>query len=145
MNRVIATDRNEEAVIWAQAKMGIEGPIGPCHTFSMVDESNEFVAVFIISDISHHAACLHFAARPGAYWLTPTFVNALMSFAFFALGLSRLTAPIRSNNIRSKQVALKYGFVYEGAMRNAFDNGEDCILLGFLKQEFLDHRWFKRG
>ena len=145
MNRIIATDRNEEAVLWARAQMGLEGPVGPCHTFSQVDENDEFVAVFIISDINGHSACLHFAARPNTYWLTPTFGNALMGFVFFMLGLSRLTAPIRQSNTRSIRVALKYGFVYEGALRNAFDNGEDCILLGFLKEEFLNHRWLKRG
>jgi RimJ/RimL family protein N-acetyltransferase len=144
VNRIIAVERNEEAVLWARAQMELEGPVGPCYTFSMVDENDDFVAVFIISDINGHGACIHYSARPGSYWMTPTFINALMRFAFFILGLSRLTAPIRSNNQRSMDVALKYGFVKEGVMRKAFDNGEDCILLGFLKEEFLTHRWFNR-
>lgn len=145
MNRIIAAERNEEAVAWARAQMNLEGPAGPCHTFSMVDENDEFVAVFIISDNNGYSACIHFAAKPNTYWLTRNFGNGLMGFVFFALGLSRLTAPIRASNERSLDVARKYGFVYEGKMRKAFPDGEDCILLSFLKEEFLQHRWMKRG
>lgn len=145
MNRIIGTFRSNEAVLWARAKMGLEGPVGPCHTFSLVDENDEFVAVFIISDNNGHAACIHYAAKEGAYWMTPNFINSLMSFVFFMLNLSRLTAPIRAGNKRSRQVAEKYGFVYEGTMRNAFPDGEDCVLLSFLKDEFVNHRWFNRG
>lgn len=145
MNKIIFTNRNEEAVAWARAQMKLEGPAGPCHTYSMVDENDEFVAVFIISDINGYSACIHFAARPNTYWLTREFGNGLMSFVFFALGLSRLTAPIRASNERSLDVARKYGFVYEGTMRKAFPDGEGCVLLSFLKEEFLEHRWYKRG
>lgn len=145
MNRIIYTARSQEAVSWARAQMELEGPAGPCVTYSMVDENDQFVAVFVISDINETSACLHFAAVPGKYWLTREFGNGLMSYIFFFLNLSRITAPIRSNNTRSLQVALKYGFVHEGTLRKAFTNGEDCILLGFLKEEFLNHRWLKRG
>lgn len=144
MNRIITTQRSEEAVLWARAKMNLEGPVGPCYTYSMVDENNEFVAVFIISDINGNCGCLHFAAKPNTYWLTREFGNGLMAFIFFFLNLSRLTAPIRASNKRSLAVATKYGFVHEGTMRKAFPDGEDCILLGFLKEEFLAHRWMMR-
>lgn len=130
----------QEAVNWARAQMNIEGPVGPCVAWSMLDDKG-FVAVLILSDISSNSACFHFAARPGARWLTKTFANSVMGLAFDQMRLSRLTGPIRGSNLRAQQVALKWGFKQEGVLRKAFPNGEDCVLMGFLKEEWKCHKW----
>ena len=146
MNRIIGMNRKQEALVWARSRMNLEGPTPTtaCATWSMVDPEENFIAVFVLSDINSHSACMHFAAKPGARWLIPAFVNGVMSFAFFELGLERITGPIRQKNIRSRQVAEKYGFTLEGTMRKAFPDGENCCLYSFLKDDFIAHRWFDR-
>jgi RimJ/RimL family protein N-acetyltransferase len=144
VNQIIGMDRKSEAVHWARSRMNLEGPTpGNAYaTWSMVDPENNFLAVFVLSDINSHSACMHFAAKPGVRWLTPAFVNGVMYLAFFELGVERLTGPIRERNTRSRQVAEKYGFTLEGIMRKAFPDGEGCCIYSFLKEEYMQHRWF---
>ena len=139
---IIGMDRNEEAVAWARQQMKLEGPTGPCATYSMINNDGSFRAVFVLSDINSNSACMHFAAQPGKRWLTPTFVNGVMALAFLVLGVQRLTGPIREHNLQSRAVAEKYGFTLEGIMRKAFPDGEGCCIYSFLKEEFMQHRWF---
>lgn len=147
MNQIIGMNRKQEALVWARSRMNLEGPTPStaCATWSMVDPETNFLAVFVLSDINSHSACMHFAAKPGVRWLTPTFVNGVMRFAFFELGLERITGPIREGNVRSRQVAEKYGFTLEGTMRKAFPDGEGCCLYSFLKEDFVAHRWFAKS
>lgn len=144
MNQIIGMRRKQEALVWARSRMNLEGPTQgtACATWSMVDPEENFIAVFILSDINSHSACMHFAAKPGARWLTPAFGNGIMYLAFFELGLERITGPIRASNTRSRRVAEKYGFTLEGTLRKAFPDGEDCCIYGILKEEYMQHRWF---
>ena len=138
--QIIGRYLEEEAIRWARAQMNLEGPVGNCIAWSMADEDG-FIAVFVLSDINAVSACLHFAARPGARWLTKEFARGIMGLAFDDLHLSRLTGPIRGSNLRAQQVAGKWGFRYEGALRKAFPNGDDCVLMGLLRQEWKSHKW----
>lgn len=144
MNQIIGMKRKQEALVWARARMGLEGPTPgtACATWSMVDPEDNFIAVFILSDINSHSACMHFVGKPGARWLTPEFGNGVMYLAFFELELERLTGPIRESNMRSRRVAEKYGFTLEGILRKAFPDGEGCCIYSFLKEEYMQHRWF---
>ena len=37
----------QEAVDWARSRMSLEGPVGPCLAYSMVDAHGDFVAVVV--------------------------------------------------------------------------------------------------
>ena len=140
---IIGTHRKEEALAWARARMQLEGPCGPCLTFSKVNDKEEFVAVFVFSDINVHSACIHYAAVPGRHGFSKEFVSQAFFFAFGELQLSRLTGPIRSSNALALDVALKFGFTLEGRLRKAFSDGDDCCVLGYLIEDYIEHRWLK--
>ena len=140
---IIGTHRKEEALAWARARMQLEGPCGPCLTFSKVNEKEEFVAVFVFSDINTYSACIHYAAVLGRHGFSREFISQAFFFAFGELQLSRLTGPTRGSNTVALKIAPKFGFTLEGNMRKAFPNGDDCYIFGFLLEDYLQHRWLK--
>ena len=140
---IIGTKRREEALAWARARMGLEGPCGPCFTFSKVNDKGEFVAVFVFSDMNTYSACIHYAAVPGRHGFSKEFVSQAFFFAFGEIGLSRLTGPTRGSNATALKIAPKFGFTLEGVMRKAFPDGDDCYLFGYLIEDYLQHRWLK--
>ena len=140
---IIGNDRKDEALTWARSRMGLEGPCGPCLTFSRVDKDNNFCAVFVFSDLNEYSACIHYAGRPGGHGFAPDFVAAAFDYAFITLGLSRLTGPTRGSNQLALRIAPKFGFTHEGVMRKAFVDGDDCHIFGFLREDYLNHKWRK--
>lgn len=64
----------------------------------------------------------------------------LMEFGFQVLGLDRIQASVITNNPRSRKVAERVGFRYEGARRRRyFRDGEwfDEEVFGILREEWL--------
>jgi len=140
---IIGTKRSDEALAWARARMGLEGPCGPCLTFSKVNDKDEFSAVFVLSDVNMYSAFIHYAAVPGRHGFSREFVSRAFFFAFGEMGLSRLTGPTRGSNPTALKIAPKFGFTLEGVMRKAFPDGDDCYLFGYLIEDYLQHRWLK--
>jgi RimJ/RimL family protein N-acetyltransferase len=140
---IIGIERKEEAVKWARSRMGLEGPCGPCITFSKTNAEHEFQAVFVFSDMNEYSACIHYAAQPGGHGFSPDFVATAFDFAFITLNLSRLTGPTRGSNKLALRIAPKFGFVQEGILRKAFPDGDDCYIFGFLREDYLKHHWRK--
>jgi len=66
-------------------------------------------------------------------------LNAIIRFAFDALGYRKLTATVTAGNIASKRLLLKSGFSQEGVIRqNYYLNGEwrDDWVFGLLAEEY---------
>jgi len=138
---IIGNDRKEEALRWARSRMGLEGPCGPCLTFSRVDKNNNFCAVFVFSDLNEYSACIHYAGRTGGHGFAPDFVASTFDYAFITLGLSRLTGPTRGSNSLALRIAPKFGFIHEGVLRKAFVDGDDCHIFGFLRDVEIGPSW----
>ena len=65
----------------------------------------------------------------------------VFAYAFDVLNVSRLTGPIRGSNARAQKIAEKFGFTLEGILRKSFPDGDDCVVYGFLKEEWKRHHW----
>ena len=82
------------------------------------------------------------------YVLNPAFWNQgimteagkeVLRFAFQDYGVHRMELEHLENNLASKKVALKLGFVYEGTKRKAYKfegDYKDLICYGLLEEEF---------
>lgn len=67
----------------------------------------------------------------------------LIDLAFDQLRLHRLTSYYRADNLASKQLTEKLGFVTEGYLRNAwYSRGQhfDVTIIGILKEEWINTR-----
>lgn len=68
-------------------------------------------------------------------------VYLLMKYAFFELGLERVSATVLEENIASKKSLEKLGYIQEGFLRNAvFKEGkfQSLIAYSMLKSEFYE-------
>lgn len=146
--RYIGTAREDEAVAWAKARLGVEHPTSFCRAVSAVDEAdNQFALVVLFTNFTETSADVHVAARPGAAWATPRAAREMFSgvcnFAFLHFKLRRLTGLVRSRNRAAIQFATHTGFKLEGIMRHAFADDDLCIY-GLLRDGFRSHRWADR-
>lgn len=66
-------------------------------------------------------------------------VTRLIAYGFKHLNLNRILIRVSSENLKSKQVAQRLGFTYEGTLRNDFFQNNrflDMEIYGLLKAEF---------
>ena len=86
------------------------------------------------------------------YWLGQRFtgrglmsraVTAMLSYCFDALKLNRVALGADVNNIRSRALAERLGFVYEGIRRNAWFLGNEWIDLAYYAM--LKSDWQKQS
>jgi RimJ/RimL family protein N-acetyltransferase len=136
-------ERNDEAVAWAKAVIGIDGPEGDVFTVSLVDDEDKFLAVTVFSAYTGLNVDMHIAARPKSHWLSRSFFNASFEVPFTMLQVPRVTGLIRAENLKAQRFVSRLGFQFEGRMRKAFPDGGDLILYGLLREEYLKHPWSK--
>lgn len=144
--KYIGTERESEALEWAEKVLGLDGPKGFARALSAVDSEGNFCLVIVYSNFTETNVDIHTAAAPGARWATPRagveMFRAAFSFAFEHMGVERVTGLVRSDNTAARRFDEHLGFKLEGVMRRAFKDADLCIY-GFLKDEFYSHPWYK--
>lgn len=142
--KFIGFEREDEAIQWAKARIGIDGPVGFCRALSAVDAANDLAFVVVLSNFTPRNIDMHIAAVDGAKWASPKeglkLFNEVFHYALDKLGAVRVTGLIKSNNELARNFVEHLGFKLEGIMRQAFDDDDLCIY-GFLKEDFENHRW----
>ena len=78
------------------------------------------------------------AGKPG--WLTRRSIRVLLYYPFEDCGCFRVTCLVARGNKRSRDVAERLGFKFEGTARRVFSphKSGDCMIYGLLKSE---NRW----
>ncbi len=104
-------------------------------------KSGDLIAGVIYNNFDGANACVHIGAVDGCRWLTPEFLFAAFDYPFNQLGLRRLTAPVHSNNKRSREFAENLGFTRDGTLKHYYADG-DLHLYGLLRANcrFLEIR-----
>lgn len=143
--KILRFERADEAVAWAKKIIGIDGLTGNVAAISLVDDNNEFVAVTVFSAWTSTNIDMHIAARPKSHWLSRSYFNASFELPFKVLEVPRVTGLIRAENLNAQRFVSRLGFIYEGRMRKAFPDGEDLVLYGLLREEYLKHPWSKNA
>lgn len=142
--KFIGFDREDEAIIWAKEKMGIEGPVGFCRAMSIVDDNNRFALVVVMSNFSPRNIDMHQSMVNQGKGFGPKVIvemfNRLFHYAFDELKAVRVTGLVKSKNTLARRFDEHLGFKLEGIMKQAFEDDDLCIY-GFLKDDFLNHRW----
>jgi hypothetical protein len=141
--KILRFERNNEAVAWAKNVIGISGMAADATTVSLVDDNDQFLAVTVFSSYTGNNMDMHIAARPKSRWLSRGFFHASFELPFMVLEVPRVTGLIRAKNLNAQRFGSRLGFQYEGRMRKAFSDGEDLVLYGLLREEYLKHPWSK--
>jgi RimJ/RimL family protein N-acetyltransferase len=141
--KILRFERNDEAVAWAKKTIGVDGLSGDVTSVSLVDDNDEFLAVTVFSSYTRTNIDMHIAARPKSNWVSRGYFHAVFELPFLVLEVPRITGLIRAQNLRAQRFVSRLGFQYEGRMRKAFPDGEDLVIYGLLREEYLKHSWSK--
>jgi RimJ/RimL family protein N-acetyltransferase len=143
--KFIGFEREDEAVVWAKERMGIDGPTGFARAVSAVDDCGNFVLVIVMSNFSSRNIDVHQATQPNGQGLVPKeglrMFNHVFNYIFNDLGAARVTGLVRAKNKLARRFDEHLGFKLEGIMREAFEDDDLCVY-GFLKSDFEGHRWY---
>lgn len=63
------------------------------------------------------------------------FIKACFRYVFEQLGCRRFVVRVDDSNTQAKEFDLKLGFIHEGTLREAADDGGDVLVLGMLRRE----------
>lgn len=68
-------------------------------------------------------------------WASRGTIRAILHYPFCQLKVPRVTAMVAENNMRSRRMLERLGFVTEGYVRHCLDNGESMLVTGILRAE----------
>lgn len=139
MRRVIL-DQRDRCAEWARQRIAHVPSWGEwCEAIGLEDDG-ELLAVVVYNLYSGADIAMHIAAVPGRRWMTREFLRVAFRYPFVQLGCRRVSGYVPASNADALRFDLHLGFVREGVMREALENGEDVIVLGMLERE---GRWHK--
>jgi RimJ/RimL family protein N-acetyltransferase len=105
-----------------------------------IEEDGELIAGVVYNMYTGPSISMHVAAVPGKRWLTREFLFRFFAYPFIQLRCRRVTGLVREDNLAAQQFDEHIGFVREGLLRNACDDGQNMILYGMLREEC---RWLE--
>ena len=139
MRRVILNERDRCAE-WARQRIAHVPSWGEwCEAIGLEDDG-KLLAVVVYNLYSGADIAMHIAAVPGRRWMTREFLRVAFRYPFVQLKCRRVSGFVPASNTDALRFDLHLGFVREGLMREALENGEDVIVLGMLERECRWHR-----
>jgi len=131
------TDQNPAYLGYAQILTGTRD-FGKCKTIGFTDNGILLaVVVYNAHDESNIGISI---ATTTPKWCTKLVLKTIFRFPFIQLGLNRVTATINENNLKSRSLVERLGFILEGELKHYYQTGESAMIYGLLKD---DCRWIK--
>ena len=132
---MIVSQPKELIAAFVNMRQGLphDNPWGNFTAIGLV-RADTLVAGLIYNNAANTNICVHIGAVDGHRWGTPEFLFAAFDYPFNQLGMTRLTASVRSKNERMQAIVKKLGFSYEGTLREFYED-DDLKLYGLLKRE----------
>ena len=124
---------------WAGPRIGCS--FDPARTTGMSMLGDHCAATVLYTDYAHGLDIRVHAAGTGN-WLTRHTLALIFGYPFQDLEVRRMTALVARKNKASRTLCERLGFVLEGRMRRACENGDHMIVYGMLKDEC---RWLRPG
>lgn len=118
---------------WVSERIGEE--LGDSDVAIGVEEDGQLIAGVVYNMFTRASVSMHVAAEPGKRWTTKEFMFRFFAYPFLQLNCNRVTGLVRASNMVARKFDEHVGFIQEGVIRQAFEDGEDAILYGMLKSE----------
>lgn len=100
-----------------------------------LERDGELIAGVIYEGHSGTNLWMHVAAKPGARWATPEFLEAAFSYPFVQLGCDRVTGYVDASNTAARKFDEHLGFKKEAILKGAAHDGGDVILYVMWKKD----------
>lgn len=105
-----------------------------------LEEDGQLIAGVVYNLYTGPSISMHVAAVPGRRWMTRDFLWRAFAYPFVQLNCRRVTGLVREDNLDAQRFDEKLGFVREGLIRSACEDGQNMILYGMLREEC---RWLE--
>jgi RimJ/RimL family protein N-acetyltransferase len=89
----------------------------------------------LINDIRPQRDCWLTIYTESPRWATKFILKYIFTVVFITIGAKRCSVFVSESNQKSHNMCLRLGFKDEGLLREYRDNGENCYVMGMLKQE----------
>lgn len=94
----------------------------------------------LINDITPQRNCWLTIYTESPKWATRKVLKYVFSVVFITIGAQRCSVFVSKSNNKSHDFCQRLGFQDEGLLREYRENGEDCYVMGMLKQEC---KWYE--
>lgn len=95
----------------------------------------EIAAVVMYSRLSPRSCEMTIATDGARDWATRATLRWIFGLAFEQMNLARVTVVVHSRNMASLSLCDRLGYVMEGVVREAFEDGGDGVVMGMLRRE----------
>lgn len=104
-------------------------------TMAFFEHGVGIIAVILYQNFRGTDIEMIFAAEPGTKWAQRDLMNMALRYPFKQLGCNRISAIIRKDNKRAREIIQRIGFKQEGKIRRADVDGQDMFIYGLLPGE----------
>jgi len=111
----------------------------PCLAIGIYHDDT-LIGGVLINDIRPQRDCWLTIYTSSPKWATKGVMRYVFNVVFGLIGCQRCSVFVSQSNKKSLDMCLRLGFKKEGMLRKYRDNGENCYVLGMLKQECF---WIK--
>jgi RimJ/RimL family protein N-acetyltransferase len=98
---------------------------------------NKLIGGVLINDIRPERDCWLTIYTESPKWATKQVLKYVFTVVFVTIGAKRCSVFVSESNQKSHNMCLRLGFKDEGLLREYRDNGENCYVMGMLKQECI--------
>ncbi|MBQ7660165.1 MAG: GNAT family N-acetyltransferase [Alphaproteobacteria bacterium] len=98
-------------------------------------KSDALIGGVLINDIRPQRDCWLTIYTTTPNWAKRHVLKYVFGVVFGLIGAQRCSVFVSESNKKSLDMCLRLGFVKEGLLRKYRDNGENCYVMGMLKQE----------
>ncbi len=124
---------------WLRAQVKVRTPWEKFTTMILMDgkegEIGPFRAVALFCNYTGRNIDVHLASDGSKRWMTKTFLRSAFAYMFDQLKVERVTALVPAKNEAALAFDRHIGFIDEGRLRCAADDGSDLYVLGMLRAE----------
>lgn len=96
---------------------------------------DKLIGGVLINDIRPERDCWLTIYTESPRWATRQVLKYIFTVVFVTIGAKRCSVFVSESNVKSHEMCLRLGFKDEGLLREYRDNGENCYVMGMLKQE----------
>lgn len=100
-------------------------------------QGEKLIGGVLINDIRPGRDCWVTIYTTDKHWATRRVIKYFFTVVFVTIGAKRCSAFISESNQKSFDCCKRLGFKQEGLLREYRNNGENCYVMGILKQECI--------
>lgn len=106
----------------------------PCLALN-ISLNGKTIAGVLLNDVRHGRDVWMTIYSSDKRWATKSVIKYVFGIVFHLMECKRASVFVSVGNTKSFDMCQRLGFKKEGCLRQYRDNGEDCYVMGMLKQE----------